>query len=452
MPVLNHSSKVVPPLSALSLDRLPLEMMPLLLPEELLILVLAMLASPVDSVLALPSVLDAASDVATKFPTESSMTEDVASSVVPVAPLSELASADVVWTDVVPIPSTISVKSVASTPAVRSTRIEAISAIFQTSVVLRASLALVASRLTLPTDQASQVSMAARASATDFAVSVMSVPTRTSAVSVVLDKRPGKLASTADSTSVAALSEVASVLTPLLDVLTPSARPVVSVDSTRTLPQEVRDSNRSETNSSKLALMPPADLTDPSRDSAAARLSQVVPARLPSLVSKRDNSSVRSLPSQLDPSPSDPPLRLFPSEDVRVSPRRPPSPRDSTTAATTVPRASTTAATTAPRDSTTAATTDLNPSTTAASAPPASVAASAAREVASVATAATATESINTDKEQTGLSVISDIELFLSTLCSLVELLPQPCVLRAKGYKNLPKLRKKIISTNHFFI
>merc|ERR1712223_2341833 len=254
----------------------------------------------------------------------------------------------------------ISVRSVASTLAVRSTRIEAISAIFQTSVVLRASLALVASRLTLPTDQASQVSMAARASATDFAVSV------------VLDKRPGKLASTADSTSVAALSEVASVLTPLLDVLTPSARPVVSVDSTRTLPQEVRDSNRSETNSSKLALMPPADLTDPSRDSAAARLSQVAPARLPSLVSKRDTSSVRTLPSQLDPTPSDPPLRLFPSEDVRVSPRRPPSPRDSTTAATT----------------------DLNPSTTAASAPPASVAASAAREV-SVATAATATESIN---------------------------------------------------------
>merc|ERR1712223_673459 len=328
----------------------------------------------------------------------------------------------------------ISVRSVASTPAVRSTRIEAISAIFQTSVVLRVSLALVASRLTLPTDQASQVSMAARASATDFAVSVMSVPTRTSAVSVVLDKRPRELASTAYSTSVAALSEVASVLTPLLDVLTPSAATVVSVDSTRTLPQEVRDSNSSETISSKLALMPPADLTDLSRDSAAARPSQVAPARLPSLVSKRDNSSVRSLPSQLDPSPSDPPLRLFPSEDVRVSPRRPPSPRDSTTAAPTVPRASTTAATTAPRDSTTAA-----------SAPPASVAASAAREV-SVATAATATESINTDKEQTGLSVISDIELFLSTLCSLVELLPQPCVLRAKGYKNLPKLRKKIIS------
>ena len=50
------------------------------------------------------------------------------------------------------------------------------------------------------------------------------------------------------------------------------------------------------------------------------------------------------------------------------------------------------------------------------------MAASAAREVATV---ATDIESINTDKEQTGLSVISDIELFLSTLCSLVELLPQ---------------------------
>merc|ERR1712083_647286 len=137
-------------------------------------------------------------------------------------------------------------------------------------------------------------------------------------------------------------------------------------------------------------------------------------------VSKRDNSSVRDPLPQLEPPPSDPPLRLFPSEDVRVSPPRPPSPRDSTTAATAA----------------------LNPSTTAASAAPASVAASAAREVATVATAG---ESINTDKEQTGLSVISDIELFLSTLCSLVELLPQPCVLRAKGYKNLPKLRKKII-------
>merc|ERR1711953_1282401 len=137
----------------------------------------------------------------------------------------------------------------------------------------------------------------------------------------------------------------------------------VSVDSTRNLPQEVRDSNSSETNSSKLALMPPADLTDPSRDSAAASPSQVAPARLPSLVSKRDNSSVRDLPSQLEPPPSDPLLKLFPSEDVRVSPKRPPSPRDSTTAATTVPR----------------------DSTTAASAPPASVAASAAREVATVA-------------------------------------------------------------------
>merc|ERR1711981_1384787 len=159
---------------------------------------------------------------------------------------------------------------------------------------------------------------------------------------------------------------------------------------------------------------------DPSRDSAAADPSQVAPARLPSLVSKRDNSSVRDPLPQLEPPPSDPPLRLFPSEDVRVSPPRPPSPRDSTTAATTAPRASTTAATT-----------DLNPSTTATSAVPASMAASAAREVATVATVATAGESINTDKEQTGLSVISDIELFLSTLCSLVELLPQPCVLRA---------------------
>merc|ERR1712060_316918 len=101
-------------------------------------------------------------------------------------------------------------------------------------------------------------------------------------------------------------------------------------------------------------------------------------------------------------------------------------------AATTDLNPSTTAATTDVSPSTTAATTDLNPSTTEASAVPASVA-SVAREVATVATDG---ESISADKEQTGLSVISDIELFLNTLCSLVELLDQPCVLRAKGYKN----------------
>ena len=435
-PVLIHSSTLEPLLSVPSLDRLPFSKMPLSLPDTLLILVLVVLVpSPVDSVLVLPSVLEVAvaSDVVTRSPTESSMTEDVASSVVPAVPSSVLASADVVSTNVVPTCSTISDRLVALTPAVKSTLTEVISAIFRTSVVLKASLALVASRPTLPTDQASQVSMAAPVSATDSVVSVTSAPTRTSVVSVVLDKRPREEVSTADSTSVAPLSVVASVPTPPLDVSTPSAVPVVSVDSTRTSPQEVPDSNNSVEPSSLLALMPPADLTDLSRDSAAARLSQVVKPRHPSSVSRRDNSSARRAP-QSDSPPRDPPTRLFPSEDARasVSERHP-----------------------FPRDSTTVPTTENNPSTTAASAQPASVAASAAREVATVApvaTVATDGESISTDKEQTGLSVISDIELFLNTLCSLVELLYQPCVLRAKGYKNLPKLRKKIISTNHFFI
>merc|ERR1739844_672233 len=237
----------------------------------------------------------------------------------------------------------------------------------------------------------------------------MSAPTRTSVVSVVLDKRPRESVSTADSTSVAPLSVVASVPTPPLDVSTHSAVPVVSVDSTRTLTQEVTDSPTSVVNSSLPALMPPADLTDLSRDSAAARPSQVVPARHPLLVSRRVNLSVSRANSELDLPLEDPPLRLFPSEDTRVSAREPPSPRDSTTAATTVLRPSTTAATTDLSPSTTAAITDLNPTTTEASAVPASVA-SAAREVA---TAATDGESISADKEQTGLSVISDIELFL---------------------------------------
>merc|ERR1719464_2519086 len=285
-PVLIHSSTLVPLLSVPSLDRLPFSKMLLSLADALLILVpVAEVASPVDSVLALPSVLEVtvASDVVTRSPTESSMTEDVASSVVPAVPLSVLASADVVWTDVVPTCSTISDRLVASTPAVKSTRREAILAIFPTSVVLKASLALVASRPTLPTDQASQVSMAVKVSTTD------------SVDSVVLDKRPRELVLTADSTSVAPLSVVASVPTPPLDVSTPSAVPVVSVDSTRTSPQEVTDSNKSVVNSSLLASMPPADLTDLSRDSAAARLSQVVPPRHPSSVSRRVNSSVVGL-------------------------------------------------------------------------------------------------------------------------------------------------------------
>merc|ERR1712051_697276 len=264
-----------------SLDRLPFSKMPLLLADALLILVLVVLVpSPVDSVLALLSVLDVASDKETRSLTESSMTEDVASSVVPAVPSSELASADVAWTDVAPTCSTISDRLVASTPAVKSTRREAISAIFRTSVVLPASVA-----------------------------SVMSAPTRTSVVSVVLDKRPRESASTADSTSVAPLSVVASVPTPPLDVSTHSAVPVVSVDSTRTLTQEVTDSPTSVVNSSLPALMPPADLTDLSRDSAAARPSQVVPARHPLSVSRRVNLSVSRANSELDLPLADPPLR-----------------------------------------------------------------------------------------------------------------------------------------------
>ena len=103
MLVLMVSSMLVPLKAVLPKDRLLLLRELLLLPEELLLLVLvAVEVSPVDSVLALPSVSDAPSELVTSSPTESSMTEDVASSVVPLVPSSELASADVEWTDVVP--------------------------------------------------------------------------------------------------------------------------------------------------------------------------------------------------------------------------------------------------------------------------------------------------------------------------------------------------------------
>ena len=430
---------VVLQLNVLLLDRLPFRVMPLSLAEELLISVLVVAkASLVDSELALLSVLDVASDVETASPTALSMTEDAASSVEPAAPSSEPASADVVWTDVVPTLSTISDRSVASTPAVRSTKKEAILAIFKISVALKALAVLVASRLTLPTDQASPVSMAVAAFATDFSVSEMSVPTRTSVDFVVLDKRPVRSVSTAHSTSAAALLEVASVATLPSDVFDPSAAPVASEDSTRTFAQEVTDSSHSDPASSKLALVA-ADLTSAFRDSAAARPSQVVNARHPLLVSKRDNSSVRRAFTDLDSPPRDLPTRLLSSKDVsaRESQARPPFP----TAAKAATEAASEAATEAAMAAATAAASEA-----------ASANVTSAASAAEVATVASDGESINTDKEQTGLSVISDIELFLNTLCSLVELLDQPCVLKAKGYKNLPKLRKKIISTNHFFI
>ena len=438
---------VVLQLNVLLLDRLPFRVMPLSLAEELLISVLVVAkASLVDSELALLSVLDVASDKETASPAASSMTEDVASSVEPAAPSSELASADVVWTDVVPTLSTISDRSVVSTPAVRSTKKEAILAIFKISVALKAFAVLVASRLTLPTDQASPVSMAVAAFATDFSVSEISAPTRTSVDFVVLDKRPLSAVSTAHSTSVAAPLEVASVATLPLDVFDPSAAPVVSADSTRTLPQEVKDFSNSVAASSLLALMA-ADPTSAFRDSAAARPSQVVNARHPLSVSKRDNSSVRRAISELDSPPRDPPIRLLSSKDVseRESQERPPFPT-AAKAATEAAMAAKEAAMAATEAAMAAAEAAMAAATAAAS-----VAASAA-SAAEVATVASDGESINTDKEQTGLSVISDIELFLNTLCSLVELLDQICVLRARGYKNLPKLRKKIISTNHFFI
>merc|ERR1719454_1757302 len=126
----------------------------------------------------------------------------------------------------------------------------------------------------------------------DSLVSVMSAPTRTSVVSVVLETNKTLEVSTDNSTSVAALLEAVSVPTPSRDVSDPSAAPVVSKESTRTLAQEVPDLTPSVDNSSMLDFKPLADLTEESEASAVDKPSQVVPPRLPSLVLIRDNSSV----------------------------------------------------------------------------------------------------------------------------------------------------------------
>merc|ERR1712010_105017 len=93
-----------------------------------------------------------------------------------------------------------------------------------------------------------------------------------------------------------------------------------SVDSTRTSAQEVPDLTPSVETSSLLALLPPADLTDPSRASAVDKPSQVVNARPPLSVFLRDNSSVEAAASVPVLPPADPLLRLLTLPDVSERP------------------------------------------------------------------------------------------------------------------------------------
>ena len=126
-----------------------------------------------------------ASDKVTMFQEESLMMADAATSVVLAVLLSAEASEDTVLMDVDMTPSMTTVKLVASTPTVSSLLSNAMSVILKTLVVQEVSQAFTVTKLISLRDQDLADLRAVEAFTTVSVDSVMSVPTRTSVVSMV---------------------------------------------------------------------------------------------------------------------------------------------------------------------------------------------------------------------------------------------------------------------------
>ena len=181
-----------------------------------------------------------ASDKVTMFQEESLMMADAVTSVVLAVPLSAEASEDTVLMDVDMTPSMTTVKLVASTPTVSSLLSNAMSVILATLVVLEVSQAFTVTKLIFLRDQDLADSRAVEAFTTVSVDSVMSVPTRTSVVSMV---------SAISNPSVVLTTEVVTVLV------------TVSTDRELFLTLEVATSSIGE--ATKLDLVSPiADQTD----------------------------------------------------------------------------------------------------------------------------------------------------------------------------------------------
>lgn len=134
---------------------------------------------------AVATVTTVASDKATNIHPASLMMADAATLVVLAVLLSAVASEDAVLMDADMILSMTTVRLVASTPAVSSLLSNVMLVISATSVVREVSQAFTVSKPTFLRDQDSADSRVAEASITASVDSVMLVPTRTLAVSVV---------------------------------------------------------------------------------------------------------------------------------------------------------------------------------------------------------------------------------------------------------------------------
>ena len=144
------------------------------------------------------------------------MMADAATSVVLAALLSAVASVDAVLMDAAATLLTTTVRLEVSTLTVSSLSSGAMSAISAISVVREVSQAFTASKPTLLKDQDSADSRAEEASITASADSVMSAPTRTSAVSAVLVRSKPSAVSTTDVVATVAQLTVSIITAALL--------------------------------------------------------------------------------------------------------------------------------------------------------------------------------------------------------------------------------------------
>ena len=193
-----------------------------------------------------------ASDKGTEFQEVLLMTADVATSVVQVVLLSAAASEDTVLMDVDMTLSMTTVKLVASTPAENSLLSNAMSVISVTSVVREVSQAFMASKLILLKDQDLVDLRAAEASITACVDSVMSVLTRTWAVSVVLVSSKPNVVLISDTVSEASTELVAVMIVFALVLLDLVVLVKVSANKALFLTLEVTTSSKGE--ASKLGL------------------------------------------------------------------------------------------------------------------------------------------------------------------------------------------------------
>merc|ERR1712038_1021350 len=202
-----------------------------------------------------------ASDKVTEFQEESLMTADAATSVVLAVLLSAAASEVTVLMDVDMIPSTTTVRLVASTPTVSSLLSNAMLVISKTSVVREVSQALEVTKLTLLRDQDLADSRAVEASTTVSVDLVMSVPTRTSAVFLVSVLVNPNVVLTTDMVSEAPTALVAVTIRFALALLASVALVMVSANKALFLMPEVTISSLEAATKSDLVL-PTADQTE----------------------------------------------------------------------------------------------------------------------------------------------------------------------------------------------